>query len=111
MRIGQLRERITILHKTTTADAQGGRATVWGTFAVVWASVVPLTIQERLRAETIGSQVRYTVTVRYRADITPSMRVRWLPHLATDAKTLEIHGVFNEAADRQRLVLECGEVV
>lgn len=108
---GSLKERITIQQKTTTADGQGGRSTAWGTLATVWASVVPLTMGEKLQAAAIGSTLAYTVTVRYREDITPAMRIAWRPFLSETAKTLEIHGVQAADGGRQWMQMACSEVI
>lgn len=109
--IGAMRERVTIQEKTTTADGQGGRATSWGTLATVWAAVVPLTMGEKLQAAAIGSTLAYRVSCRYRADVTPSMRLRWTPFLSETTKTLEIHGVTATDGGRQWMYMDCAEVI
>lgn len=109
--IGQLRERVTIQEKTTTPDSQGGRTTTWGTLATVWASVVPLTMGEKLQASAVGSTLAYRVTCRYRADVTPAMRITWMPFMSETTKTLEIHGVQAADGGRQWLTMDCAEVI
>jgi SPP1 family predicted phage head-tail adaptor len=108
---GNLTDRVTIQQKSTTADGQGGRSTTWGTLATVWAQVMPLRMGEKLQAAAVGSTLGYRVTVRYRADITPAMRIRWTPFKAASAKTLEIHGVQPFDGGRRLLTLDCAEVI
>lgn len=107
---GDLRDRFTIQQKTTVADSQGGRSTTWSTLATVWANVRALGAGERIQAATLGSHLRYVVTIYYRADVTPSMRGSWTPYKASTAKTLEIHGVQALDSERVWLTLDCGEV-
>lgn len=109
---GALTERLTIQQKTTTADGQGGRAvTAWPTFATVWGRVEPLRMHERIQAAAIGATLAYRVTVRYRGDLTPAMRIEWTPYGYSTAKTLQIHGVQPLDGGRAGLVLECSEVI
>ncbi len=109
--IGQLKERVTIQQKTTAPDGQGGRVTTWGTLATVWAAVVPMTTAERIQAAAIGALLTYRVTLRYRAEVTPQMRLTWTPFLSTTTKTLEIHGVQAVDGGRQWMQLDCAEVI
>lgn len=109
MNAGDLRDRVTIQQKSTTADGQGGRAVTWATLATVSATVKPVQMSERLQAAAIGSSLTYTVTIRYRPDVTPAMRLTWTPYRSSTTKTLEIHGV--QPQNRDGLVLECSEVI
>ena len=109
MQIGDLRERVVIQQNTTTTDTQGGRASAWGTLATVWAAVVPMRASEALvLREAMGSQGAYDVTMRYRTDVTPKMRLSWTPYNGS-AKTLEIHGV-QPSPDASMLMLSCAEL-
>jgi SPP1 family predicted phage head-tail adaptor len=82
----------------------------WVTLATVWANVRALGAREQLQSQAVGSDANYTVTVRYRADITPSMRLSWTTYLGS-AKTLQILGVQPLDGRREFLALTCGEVV
>jgi len=115
----QLNDWIVITKKATVSDTQGGRAVVWVDLATgsataltrLAAGVDSLSGIERLQAGALGSQLAYQVTIRYRADVSPQMRVSWRPYLATTTKTLEIHGVSAKDGGRAFLLLECGEVI
>ena len=108
---GQLTDLVVIQQNTTTADSQGGRSSSWSTLARVWASVTPSSASEQLIVQAVQSAVGYAVTIRYRADVTPSMRVSWTPHQHTTAKTLQILGVYPLDGHRAFLMLTCGEVI
>jgi len=109
--IGAMSYRVTLLQKTRTTDAQGGAVVTWATLAVVWAALEPMRVSERLQAGMMGSQLDYRLTMHYRADVTPAMRVSWTPNGATAPRTLEIRGVHLFDGKPERLVLECSEVL
>ena len=114
MHAGELRDRITLLTKTSSTDAQGGLLVTWApltTAATVWASVRPATAAERVQDTTVSAAVAYQVSIRYRSDVTPTMRCTWRPYRATADVTLEVHGVTPLDGDREFLVLACGVVV
>ncbi len=116
---GDLRDRVTVLKRSTSSDGQGGRSTSWvdlvtGSVTSLTrfaARVMPMRAAERLQAAAIGATLGYVVTLRYRADITPAMRISWRPYLATTAKTLEVHGVRPVDGERAFLELDCAEVI
>lgn len=105
---GELDQRVTIQQKTLVADTQGGRAQTPATVDEVWASVKPLSGVERMQAQAIGSHISWRVTMRYRADVTPQMKVLWTPYRATAAKTFEIRSLL---VQDDMLILDCGEVL
>lgn len=108
---GKMRDRVTIQQNTPSTDTQGGRAASWGTLATVWAEVEPASAGESLELrEFIGANQAYDVTIRYRADVTPKMRLSWTPYQASSAKTLEIHGA-QVTHDRAFMKLACAEVI
>ena len=105
----RLSERVTIQTATTSVDNHGGRSASWGTLATVWADVRALSSRESIAAKAAASKVGYEVTVRYRSDVTPKMRVSWTPSWASGAGAtyLEIHGIRPDRAS-QTLALDCG---
>lgn len=114
---GDLRDRVVVLRKAVVEDPQGGRQVTWvdlitGTsdFRRLPAKVEIVSGSERLAANSVASMVAYTVIMRYRPDITPTMRLRWQPYRSTVTKTLEIHAVLGDPSNREFLVLPCGEV-
>jgi SPP1 family predicted phage head-tail adaptor len=95
-----------------TSDASGGQGTAFSTLATVWGALRPVSAAEQLRAKAIGATHTYEGRIYYRADVTPKMRVSWMPYLYTTAKTFEIHGVRPDPdAPRRLLLLDLGEVI
>ena len=107
--VGALTERLTIQQDTPSTDALGGQSVVPGTLATVWGAVTALAGRELMQAQAVNARVTYRVVVRYRADVTPAMRLLWTPSWSsgTAQKTLEIHSV--RPAGRFWLELDCGE--
>jgi head-tail adaptor len=115
---GQLRERVIVLKQSTVANTQGGRTVTWvdlvtGSATALtqfWASIHPWATQqdETRGASAITAHARYRVTMRYRADVTTQMQLRWTRYKATSATTLEIHGV-SPSPDRASILLDCVE--
>jgi SPP1 family predicted phage head-tail adaptor len=108
VRSGTLDQRVVIQTPTTAASTQSGAGAVtFSTLATVWASVRALSAEERLEAGAVSSLVTYEIEMRYRADVTPGMRVQWTPYSGT-AKTFEVHGIRVGGRVMANLVLECG---
>ncbi len=109
--LGTLRDRVVIQQPTETRNTQGGVTQTWGTLATVWANVkaVPRG-DEQIAQGRIAAIGDYDVTIRYRADVTPKMRLSWTPYQATAAKTLEIHAAQPANGERVLLSLACGEL-
>lgn len=117
---GALRDRLTVQQKSTVADGRGGRAVTWAALATVWAAIAAVGAGETIQAAALGATQSHVVSIRYRTDITPLMRVVWTPYLAGATKTLEIHGVQLAGAPwpsraavqgtRRYLWLHCAEV-
>ena len=107
MRAGEMRDRVTIQQNTPSTNSQGGRTASWSTLATVWALVAAVAGGgEGLQAEAVTASLRYDVTIRYRADVTPKMRLSWTPY-GGSAKTLQIVNV--APMGRDRLLLTCTE--
>src|SRR5262245_36549041 len=105
MRAGLLRERVVIQRATESTNSQGQMVLTWPgtTVATVHAAVRPVPRQtgESLAAGKVTAQVDYEVEIRYRADVTPKMRLSWTPFRGT-ARLLEIHEI--DLKDREYVV-------
>lgn len=114
MDAGDLRDRVTLLKPSTTTDTQGGHTVTWAQLATaprMWAMVRPTGASERVQATALTATVGYQVVIRYRADVTPQMRLTWRPYRSTADLTLEVHGVTALDGGREFLALDCGVVV
>jgi SPP1 family predicted phage head-tail adaptor len=108
MSIGTLDQRLTIQTPTYASSTQSSQGVAsWSTLATVWGSVTALGGSEALQAGSVTSGVTYEVEMRYRADVTPKMRLQWTPYSGS-AKTLEVLAVQVGTRTVDRLVLQCG---
>jgi SPP1 family predicted phage head-tail adaptor len=74
--IGDLRDVVVIQAPAAGQDNIGEPlAASWSAFATVRACVRDLTGRELIAAQSVQSQVTTKITIRYRADLLPSMRV------------------------------------
>jgi SPP1 family predicted phage head-tail adaptor len=70
--------------------------------ADLWASIRPITGDERLRADAVTGRVTHQVWIRYRADVVPAMR------FIAGARILDIVAVL-DGSRRDRLQCLCEE--
>ena len=102
----QLNRRVLIQQPVTVADEVGGRSVSWSTLATVWAAVTSTKYgrDEDYFGEKLNASHRLDVTIRYRDDVTPKMR------LLVDGEPYAIRSVENvDAADViLRLYVEAG---
>lgn len=100
-RIGQLRHRLTIEEAVKTDDEGGGATLVWNTVDDLWGAVEALSGKESVEADRLSGRATYNVTIRYRDDLTPSMRFR------RDSEIYEILSVLDEDGRRRFLTCKC----
>jgi len=98
----QLRERVTIEQRMTTADAFGGQEVSWETLATVFAEVVPMSasVRERSIADQVKAIAGYRVRMRTRGDVDASMRLQW------NGRMLQIHSLHAHGAMMEFLTYE-----
>lgn len=88
MRAGKLRHRVKIQQPGVTQDPDTGEmVNGWSDFAIVWASVEPLSVREFIASEAGQSEITARITIRYREGITAEMRA------LHRGKVYNIHGV------------------
>src|SRR5690242_5513965 len=75
MQAGKLRCRVTIEAPTVTQNEFGEPVTTWTTLATVRASKEDLTGREAFLAMQVKSQQQTRFTMRYLADVLPTMRL------------------------------------
>ena len=103
---------ITVMY---TSNAQGGMGTNgdnWRTLDSISAEMIPLGVMERLQIQAVQSAVQFKFRVRVRNDLTPKMRLLWIPSAPAGAvrKTLVIAGVIPCEDGREFSYVECSEV-
>lgn len=105
MTVGALRERIALKCPITIDDGMGGQSvTKWKTVAEAWAEVKARGGGETLTASQPMAQATYTISMRYRADISVRDRLEWRE------RELEVHAVLDKDGRRRWLELVCGEI-
>ena len=75
MKAGQLNTRITIRAYTETVDGWGQPVQTWTDLAAVWADVRGISGLEAIKADAETSTTKASARIRYRADVSPDMRV------------------------------------
>lgn len=77
LKAGRLRRLVTIERPLEFQDASGASSVQWGVFAdKVPAEIAPLSTKEFLAAQQMQSQVMARITIRHRAGLDASMRIR-----------------------------------
>lgn len=77
MRAGLLREEIVLQQRTDTVDTFGQPVPAWADFATEWAAAEPDRGREFFVAQQLEAAEPIRFRLRYRADVTATMRVLW----------------------------------
>jgi SPP1 family predicted phage head-tail adaptor len=78
MRAGKLRHMATLQSRGEARDpAYGAQADSWTDVASVWMAFEPMGGKEANASGSIRSQSLFRITLRYRSDVTPKMRIRF----------------------------------
>jgi SPP1 family predicted phage head-tail adaptor len=99
--IGDLRDVVTIQASGTDQDDIGDTVPSWGSFVTLRANVRDLSGRELIAAQAVQNQVTTLITIRWRDDIVPSMRV------VRGADVFVIQDVLNPSGKRDWLQLMC----
>lgn len=105
MRAGQLRHRVTIQRIQEAQDAGGYEQQTPKDVATVWASVMAVSGNEYKRGIQVEAGITTIVEMRYRAGVTPGMRIKH------DDRLLNIERAVDPEGRRIRLVCQCKEAV
>lgn len=103
MEAGALRHRVAIQEPVEARNSYNEVIVTWALVAVVWAWVAPLSGREFFAAEHVQSEITHRVRLRYRAGITPEMRV------VMNGRVLMIQSVIDRGERRRELELMCKE--
>ncbi len=107
MRAGQLRTWVTIESRSDTRAADGSLVEGWSAVDSTWASVVDLRGREYLAAQEAHADVTTRIWMRWRDDVTTTMRIT----TTNPDRTLEIEAVIDVDGRHRMLELMCREVV
>ena len=77
------------LQEATETNTQGTVTAVWANVAEMWCSLTPLAGREYFLAQSVNSEVTHVVRTWWRADVTPTSKMR----LTYDSRTFEILSV------------------
>lgn len=100
-RPGALRHRLILEAHSLSDDGSGGHTTSWVQQASVWAALQASAGRERLKTDRLSGTVTHNVWLRYRDDVSPSMRFR------NGAATYHILAILDEEGDRRWLRCLC----
>jgi SPP1 family predicted phage head-tail adaptor len=98
-----LRERVTLEAPLRVPDGAGGADIGWSEVATLWARVETRGGGEVPAGERLEARRRLEVTIRFRADVTPAMRLVWR------GAVLDIRAVADSDGRRRFLTLDCVE--
>jgi len=113
--IGNFTERVTLQQSVATDDGSGGRVVDWAHpqhQTETWASVEPLSLNERekLNAMQIEAIAAYRVRMRYRPEVRPGLwRVIWRGRTLEIQTVQDTDGSLAMHSQKRRTVLECTE--
>ena len=72
--IGKFRQRVTLQQASRVDDGGGGATVTWTPVADLWASIEPISADERLDSDRLQGRVSHQVWLRYRTGVDPAMR-------------------------------------
>jgi len=93
--VGKLRERPTLQAQSQAVDSYGDIATTWADVATLWARFTPTKAAQVTLAGRDDAIREYTVTTRYRTDITTNSRLIWR------GRKFDVRGVTDPTEQRQ----------
>lgn len=105
LRAGKLDKRVSIKSQSTSRDSLNQKISTWNTITDgdIWAAVEPLSNRESQEAAANQMTVSHRVTIRYRADVTPAMRIYF------GTRQLAITGIRNPKERGEYLEILCEE--
>lgn len=104
--IGKFRHRIVIQEPTITRGDRGAEVLAWSDIANVYADIRTVGGQEQVLANQLETATSlHTITIRYRTDITPKMRVKW------GARVFGVEAIVESDNRMRTLNLSCRELV
>lgn len=109
MQLGRLKHNVTLQSRVLTKNVVGEEAISYTDLADIWASIEPLTGKELFAAQTVQADVTTRIRIHYRADIVPTMRVKFVADYDSP-QLIEYYDVqfpMNTNEARQETILMC----
>jgi SPP1 family predicted phage head-tail adaptor len=104
--IGKLRHRIVIQTATITRNDRGAEILTWADTATVYADIRTVGGQEQVIANQLETAtLLHTITIRYRAGLSPKQRVKW------GSRYFAIEAIIERDNRLRMLDLSCRELV
>jgi SPP1 family predicted phage head-tail adaptor len=103
VRAGSLNRRVTIQQHVTGTDELGGPIDTWEDVATVWANIRHLSGAESIRSDVSVSEVKASIRIRFRMDVTAAMRAVY------GTTIYDIRAVLPDAVGREYCDLVCAE--
>ena len=101
--IGKFRHRLTLQEPTPSTDAGGARNVSWTKKTDLWADMRDLSATESSEDGKIAITRRARITIRYRSDISETMR------FAVGTRRFNIRAILDKDGTRRLLTCLCEE--
>ena len=88
----RLKHQLVLQERAVTADNIGGHSRVWVDVATLWAEITPISGRETFAYSQQTNRQRFRITLRYRNDITPHMRL----HDIAGDRMFDIRSIINQ---------------
>ena len=105
MDIGKLRHRVTLESYEVLKDNIGTEKRTWRQMTTVWASIEPVSGRELIAIGMEKAEVTTKVTIRYRSNIGPHVRIRF------GDRIFEVVSTINPEERNILLSLMCKEIL
>lgn len=105
MDIGKLRHRVTLESYEVMKDSIGAEKRTWRQMTTVWASIEPVSGRELIAIGMEKAEVTTKVTIRYRKNIGPNIRIRFRERI------FEVISTINPEERNILLSLMCKEIL
>ena len=108
MSIGSRRKRVTLQNRGNTLDEYGQRVNTWVDVATVWASIEPVSGNERLHGLQVNSEITSKVETRYRSEFAdPTIIDNW--RILYGTRKMNIQATLNEDERNRIVTFFCSE--
>ncbi len=104
MRVGRLRNRLTIQTYSDAVNSYGEPVRTWTTFATVFGEIRPVSGREYLSSDKAFAEISSVITIRFLAGLLAKMRA------VCGARTFEIVAALPDRTNAKMMQLYCNEV-